>query len=560
MYMKENKLVIYQILARLFGADCNNESACGKLANLNSKALKEIRDLGVTDIWLTGVIRHASGTAYPSIGIEASHPDLLKGKAGSPYAIRDYYDIDPDLAVKPENRMEEFESLISRARMSHLGIFIDFVPNHVSRDYESLNLPEGSENFGDSDRNDISFDPDNNFYYLPGQSLKLPKKGKRRKKYEYFQEKPAKVTGNDVFHNSPSENDWYETVKLNYGRNYDKGQDCFYPVPDTWSKMLHILSFWANKGIKGFRCDMAGMIPLAFWEYAIPAIKIKFPGILFIAEIYEPHKYWDFTNAGFDYLYDKVGLYDTTRAIIEGHQTTHAISEVWKSLNGLDAKMIRFLENHDEQRIASPFFANNPWKGLPGVALAAFMNTGPLMIYFGQELGEPASEITEFSGNDGRTSIFDYTCVPELTKWINDGLFDSYKLSDNHQALRKAYQQILIFASRNPIFSRGYFYDLMWINEDLPADIRNYIYAFLRYSGQEIYLIAVNFSADISEVNIRLSEHTLQELDAKDKDRFRIKSLHPEQPDQFLLRSQLSSKGVRMVFDQTSWAVSRIEK
>lgn len=557
--MKSNKLVIYQILVRLFGADCKSDVACGKLANLNNTALQAIRELGVTDIWLSGVIRHASGTAYPSIGIEASHPDLLKGKAGSPYAIRDYYDIDPDLAINPEKRMEEFDSLIARALNSHLGVFIDFVPNHVSRDYESLNLPEGIVNFGTSDRTDISFDPDNNFYYLPGLSLKLPKKGKRRKKSEYYQENPAKATGNDVFHDSPSVNDWYETIKLNYGTDYEKGNDCFYPIPDTWSKMIDILSFWSEKGIRGFRCDMAGMVPLAFWQFAIPAIKVNHPDIIFIAEIYEPHKYWDFTQAGFDYLYDKVGLYDTTRAIIEGHETTHAISGVWKSLNGLDSKMLRFLENHDEQRIASPFFANNPWKGLPGVALAALMNTGPVMIYFGQELGEPASGSSGYSGDDGRTSIFDYTCVPELTKWINDGLFDSYKLSENHQNLRKAYQQILLFASRNPIFSTGHFYDLMWINEDLPAEIRNLIFAFLRYSGQEIYLIAVNFSADISEVNIRLSDHTLQELGLKDQERFRIKSLHPAQAEQQLLTSQITSKGVRMVFDQTSWSVAKLE-
>ena len=557
--MKPNKLVIYQILTRLFGAECDNDATCGKFANLNNKALLEIRNLGVTDIWLTGVIRHASGTAYPSVGIEASHPDLLKGKAGSPYAIRDYYDIDPDLATKPENRMEEFESLITRARHSQLGVFIDFVPNHVSRDYESLNLPEGIEDFGASDRTDIRFDPDNNFYYLPDQSLKLPTKGKRRKKSEYYQENPAKVTGNDIYDNSPSVNDWYETVKLNYGSDHEKGNDCFYPTPDTWSKMLQILSFWAEKGIRGFRCDMAGMVPLAFWKYAIPAIKVKHPEIIFIAEIYEPHRYWDFTQAGFDYLYDKVGLYDTTRAIIEGHQTTHAISDVWKSLNGLDAKMIRFLENHDEQRIASPFFANNPWKGLPGIALAALMNTGPVMIYFGQELGEPALGSVGFSGNDGRTSIFDYTCVPELAKWINDGQFDTHELSEDRQNIRKAYQQLLVFASRNIIFSKGYFYDLMWVNEDLPSEIRDHIYAFLRYYGQDIYLIAVNFSADLSEVNIRLSEHTLQELGVNTQERFRIKSLHPALPDQILLNSQITSKGVRLVFDQSSWTVARIE-
>lgn len=565
--MKNNKLVIYQLLPRLFGPDCRaeiqngskEENGCGSLNDLNLKALSKIKELGVTDIWITGLIRHASGTAYPDLGIEASHPSLLKGKAGSPYAIRDYYDIDPDLSKNPVGRMQEFKELLQRAGELDLGIFIDFVPNHVSRDYQSVAAPEGVVDLGADDQPELAFDPDNNFYYLPNQHLILPSNGKKTKKSDQYQEYPARVTGNDVFHNEPKITDWYETVKLNYAVDPATGVEHFYPIPDTWLKMIDILKFWAEKGIKGFRCDMAGMVPLGFWNYALPALKAKYPGLLFIAEIYEPHRYADFANAGFDYLYDKVGLYDATRSVIEGKSSTHVFRNVWQNLNGLDGKMLRFMENHDEQRVASKHFAGDPWKGLPGLALCALMNTGPILVYFGQELGEPAIGSSGFSGDDGRTSIFDYTAVPEVMKWMNQGNYTLDLLSEDQIRLRTAYQQILHLAGRNPIFSMGQFYDLMWINEDLPTDVRNQVYAFLRYAGSEIYVIAVSFSERIRSLHIRLSDHPLQEIGLQDQDRFIVKSLHPTVSKHALLRSQICSAGIHLTFDQTGWALARIE-
>jgi len=391
------KIIIYQLFPRLFGNDVLFQEAngslqkngCGKFRDIDDNTLDSLMELGVSHIWLTGIIRHATGTAYPEHELPASHPQILKGLAGSPYAIKDYYDIDPDLAVRVENRMEEFESLIERIHKKGLKLIIDFVPNHVSRDYESLQKPVGIKDLGEGDEPSITFTPYNNFYYIPGHNLSLPLKHEG----DSFQENPAKATGNDVFSPAPSINDWYETIKLNYGIDYSSGRKHYKPIPDTWKKMTEILRFWSLKGVDGFRCDMAGMVPVEFWSYAIQNIRNEFQNLIFIAEIYEPERYRQFIEeGGFDYLYDKVGLYDCIRDIICGHRTTESISRVWENLDGLDKHMLRFMENHDEQRIASDHFAGDASKGIPAMALSALMNLGPVMIYNGQEVGESRNQ------------------------------------------------------------------------------------------------------------------------------------------------------------------------
>ncbi len=559
-------MVIYQVLCRLFGPGCSQkvldgtlaENGCGKLNDISPKALLELKDLGITDIWLTGIIRHASSTAYSDIGIEASNRDLLKGKAGSPYAIKDYFDINPDLAVDPSHRMEEFKNLIKRAKEFDMGIFIDFVPNHVSRDYMSICLPPGLNDLGHRDRVDLKFDRNNNFYYLPGSELILPIEASENPNIQTFIEKPARVTGNDVFHNCPATNDWYETIKLNYGVDYENNQNHFTPLPDTWIKMLQILNYWAEKGIKGFRCDMAGMVPHEFWNYAISALKRDFPEIIFIAEIYEPDKYEIYLESGFDYLYDKVGLYDCSKAIINGSESTESISRLWHSLNGREGQLLRFLENHDEQRIASQYFAGDPWKALPGMALAALMNTGPVLIYFGQELGEKAEGSSGFSGNDGRTSIFDYTSVPSIMDWINDGKYDGEKLSSVKKELRSAYQTLLKILENHSVFSEGHFYDLMWLNGDLPNSHQGKVFAFLRYKGSDYYIVVVNFSDSPGTIRIRIPEHPLEAMGISDQFRFTVDSIYPYPNKEVILMTQLVNSGINIEFDKTGWALKKL--
>ena len=362
-------MIIYQVLTRLFG---NNETllvpngtkeqnGCGKMSDFTLKALEEIRSLGATHIWYTGIIEHATQTDYTSYGISPDHPDVVKGKAGSAYAIKDYYDVDPDLAEKVPARMKEFQNLVARSHKAGLKVIIDFVPNHVARQYHSDVCPEGTDDLGVGDDTNVPFSNQNNFYYLSGEALHLD----NIKQGSSYSEFPAKATGNDVFCAWPGCNDWYETVKLNYGIDVCAGRvGHFSPVPDTWHKMLNILLFWAEKGINGFRCDMAEMVPVEFWEWVIPQVKVAFPDILFIAEVYNPAEYRNYIHRGhFDYLYDKVGLYDTLKAVAQGSASAQSITSCWQQTDDIRMNMLNFLENHDEQRIASDFFVGDARKG-----------------------------------------------------------------------------------------------------------------------------------------------------------------------------------------------------
>ncbi len=408
-------------------------------------------------------------TDYTKFGIPLDDADVVKGRAGSPYSIKDYYDVNPDLAIDVKNRMREFDQLIDRTHAQELKVIIDFVPNHVARAYKSDAKPPGIQDIGEGDDLSISFKPSNNFYYLPGQSFQSPKDYNSLgtesfpTKDKKFEETPAKLTGNtEEFTASPGINDWFEAVKLNYGVDIQGGRKTYFdPIPSTWIKMKDILVFWANKKVDGFRCDMAEMVPAEFWSWVIPQVKAVNPEIIFIAEIYNPTQYRNYIDQGkFDFLYDKVQLYDTLRLLINKKSSTAHIHGIQQSLNGINHKMLHFLENHDEQRIASPFFAGDGWKAVPAMVISATIDQGPVMIYFGQEVGEPGAGSSGFSGDDGRTSMFDYWGVPEHQKWMNGGKFDGGILSDEQLALRQFYGDILTFASNSKAISNGAYYDL----------------------------------------------------------------------------------------------------
>lgn len=535
------KPIIYQLLVRLAGNRKGSgkpfgtieENGCGKFNDLSSHFLENLKEFGITHLWLTGVLEHASCTDYSAFGIKADNPLVIKGRAGSPYAIKDYYDVCPDLAEDINNRMQEFERLLKRCQEVGLDTIIDFVPNHVARAYKSDNKPDGISDLGENDNKDLAFHPRNNFYYLPGHKLRLPYEiyelpYVKEIKPQPFEEYPAKATGNDHFTDSPSINDWYETIKLNYGVDYqDGGKKYFDPLPDSWGKMLDILLFWASKGVKGFRCDMAEMVPVEFWEWAIKKVKEKFPGILFIAEIYNPAAYRSFIETGgFDFLYDKDGLYDTLRAIMTGKQQASELSKVWQGLDGLDAVMLRFMENHDEQRIASPHFAGNPLAGIPAMAIAATMHQGPLLIYSGQELGEPAIGSAGYSGDDGRTTIFDYFHVPSFQQWFNEGRCNTEKLSEEQIDLRKKYQELLVFC-QDEVITNGDFYDLEWYNLGKPGFYPESVYCYLRWNNKKIWLIAASFCQKGSlETTIRIPMHFFEISKLSQHENFEIKSIH----------------------------------
>ena len=508
------KITIYQVLPRLYGnTTAHNipggdihENGCGKMGDFTPEALKRIKDFGFTHIWYTGVLEHATQTDYTTYGIAKDHPAVVKGKAGSPYAIKDYYDICPDLATVPEKRMKEFEALVRRTHKAGLKMLIDFVPNHVARSYHSDAKPARVKDLGEGDDTAKGFSPQNNFYYLPGQMFSTENFEEDRAANVPYREYPAKVTGNNCFSPRPGRNDWYETVKLNYGVDfYAGGTTHFDPVPDTWDKMTAILLFWAKKGVDGFRCDMAEMVPAEFWAYAIAKVKEKYPKLIFVAEVYNPAEYRRYLQSGFDYLYDKVGLYDTLRAVVRGEASASCITGQWQCVDDIRTHMLYFLENHDEQRIASDFFAGSGEKARPALAVSAFMGTNPLMIYAGQELGERGMDAEGFSGRDGRTTIFDYWHVDTLDRLCHGDLLTC---TPEQQALYAYYNNIVKLCNSEAALCEGTFYDLQYANyvadNGYNADRQ---YAFLRAAGKEKMLIVANFADQDVHVGVRIPEN-----------------------------------------------------
>ena len=502
--MASHKIIIYQVFTRLFSNRNNTrkvngtieENGCGKLNDFTPSILKQIRELGVTHIWYTGVIRHATMTDYSRYGIPRQHPAVVKGRAGSPYAITDYYDIDPDLAVNVEERMLEFEKLVSRTHNAGLKMIIDFVPNHVARQYKSICKPQGVRDLGEDDNTNIGFDPvHNNFYYCPGQQF-TPYFDLYHGEKESYMEKPARATGNDCFHNAPGMNDWYETVKLNYGVDYYAGGvGHFDPIPNTWQKMLDILLFWAGKGVDAFRCDMAEMVPAEFWAWVTAHVREQYPDIRFIGEVYNPNEYRHYIHSGFDYLYDKVGMYDAMRDVICHRRNTDAITWAWQQTDDIRDHMLYFLENHDEQRIASDFFAGCGEKAIPGLVVSALLQKNPLMIYAGQEWGERGMDAEGFSGKDGRTTIFDY-----------------WSFKEHFSLLTPIYNRILNIALSEKAVSEGLTFDVMYVNRQYQHQ-----YAFLRKAGNDILLVVANFDDTPLTMNLTIPNHAFNHLELLEK-------------------------------------------
>ncbi len=524
---QNHKLIIYQTLVRYFGnkntTNTNygsiEENGSGKFNDIDERALTALKELGVDFMWYTGVIEHATMTDYTVFGIKMDDPDLVKGRAGSPYAIKDYYDVAPDLAVDVTERMAEYEALISRTHQAGMKVLMDFIPNHVARTYYSDVKPANIKNFGENDNVNTRFDPNNDFYYIPNEKFVVPQEYNpggenfiHTLKDRQFEEFPAKATGNNVFSATPNINDWFETIKLNYGVDIENNTKHFLPQPPVWKKMRDILAFWAAKGADGFRCDMAEFVPVEFWNWVITDLKKKYPNLIFIAEAYERNEYRNLLfNGKFDYLYDKVGLYDSLKRLIiaDKQADTSEITSVWQhETNRFAQRMLRFLENHDETRIASKDFAGNPWYAVPGMVIAATLGAGPVMIYNGQEVGEPANGSEGFSGDDGRTSIFDYAGMPQHQKWMNNGAFDGGQLSDEHKNLRAFYAKLLHVAKSNEAITQGNFDEVL---------VGHNVYAFVRYTSRKRVLILANFNRSPIEFVIQLAIELLTAFNINEK-------------------------------------------
>ena len=479
------KHIIYQLFIRAFGnkrqtlpGGSYSINGSGKFNDITPELLRSLKeDLSISHIWYTGVIAHASKTDWSAYGIPSAHPSVVKGEAGSPYAITDYYDVAAELAEDIPSRMAEFEALVERTHTAGLRVVIDFVPNHLSRCYHGASTAASGASapsaaaapcaagapsaagttagalFGAEDDPTQAFCPQNNFYYLPAEELHLPDAALALAAAPY-REYPAKATGNDCFSAWPSVNDWYDTVKLNYGVDYASGRTYFEPRPRTWGMMLDVLLFWASKGVDGFRCDMAEMVPVQFWHWAIAEVKHKYPQTLFVAEVYNPSLYSSYLDyGGFDLLYDKVGMYDTLKLVSQHHLPASAITGAWQAVDKIQNRMLNFLENHDEQRLASSFNLGSPWRAIPELGVSLLFNRAPFMLYCAQEYGERGMESEGFSGLDGRTSIFDYCSIPAVREVTPEGLM-----------LRSLYSQLLTLARTESAFSQGYTFDLTYCN------------------------------------------------------------------------------------------------
>lgn len=504
-----SKIIIYSVLPRLWGNTHSMpvphgsiaENGSGKLSAWDEQALSYVRDLGCTHIWFIGLLDHATTTSYN--GITADPEEIVKGKAGSPYAIRDYYDVAPELADNISERHQELESLIQRIHQAGLKILMDFVPNHVARSYHTDSAPFGTLSLGDGDDPTLHFATTNCFYYFPDQELALPRSG-------VYREYPAKATGNDCFSTTPSANDWYETIKLNYGIDYLAGGVLHTsPQPVLWSRMYEILNFWAAKGIDGFRCDMAEMVPEAFWAWVISKLRGQYPTLLFLAEIYQPHRYENYLSAGFDSLYDKVGIYDTMRGIITGEQSANNFDPVRDATGHRQQAMCYFLENHDEQRLPSAFFASSIepiYAALPALILSG---NNPYLHYFAGELGEAGMEAEGFSGLDGRTTIFDYWALPCLGRLSAD--YSGNALLPYEQDLLAYHRKIFRLCNSLSTLCLGQYHGLNYLQKATEYNGHR-ILSFVRYHEGEVVLVVCNFSNQVESVSLRFTSELITQI------------------------------------------------
>ena len=544
------KIVVYQVFTRLFGnKNTTNkpwgtieENGVGKFNDFTDKALHEIKDLGVTYIWYTGVPHHALVRDYTAYGISNDDPEVVKGRAGSPYAVKDYYNVNPDLAVNPANRLQEFEALIARTHKAGLKVIIDIVPNHIARKYEGKNNPEGVKDFGADDNINVEYSRDNNFYYIPKNHFEIPDgdiplNGEKNPMVDgFFDENPAKWTGNGSRKVKPDQNDWYETVKVNYGIRPDGSKDfpelpsgfdqksyqehfAFWQdkdVPDSWKKFKSIALYWTAKGVDGFRYDMAEMVPYEFWSYMNSAIKMKNPDAFLLAEVYNPNEYRNYIRLGkMDYLYDKVETYDKLKDIIRGKTSPDGLSDIQKGMSDIEHHMLHFLDNHDEQRLASPEFAGTPERGKPLMVVSTTISTSPTMVYFGQEVGEAGNENAGF-GTRSRTSIFDYIGVPNHQRWMNEGKFDGGQLSESEKNLRDFYKRLLNF-SINSAALMGSFQEIQSVNRQNNPGYDELIYSYVRWSQNQKLIIVTNFSSEkTSEFDLKIPADIILKWSLKD--------------------------------------------
>jgi len=535
--MTSDRVHVYQMLPRVF-ANHNTTNAewgtikqngSGKLDDITSEALASIKAMGTTHVWYTGIAHHALATDYQEFGISLDDPDVVKGRAGSPYAVKDYFNINPDLANDVANRLSEFDALIKRTHDAGMKVIIDIVPNHVARSYEPISAPDPKWRMGANDDTSKAYAKHNNFYYMPQSSFEVPTwpehyqplNGDKHPKVDAkFDEVPAKVTGNGAAKPKPDFNDWYETVKVNYGVKPD-GEFDFKPLPsglenascnettaywasqelpNSWYQFEAIAHYWLARGVDGFRYDMAEMVPAQFWNFLNCSIKTRYPDAFLLAEVYQPELYDEYINIGrMSALYDKVGFYDQLKKVMRSEADATSIYTVFEDQDSRQNFMLHFLENHDEQRLAHPEFAGRASQGRPAAAVSALMGGAPNLTYFAQELGEAALDDAGF-GKASRTTIFDYWGLPSVQRWRSGGSYNCRDCLSSERALQQFYQWLMPMAAAEPFVS-GTLIKASVVSDNAA------VFAFARAHGDTVRLVVANFStsAVVEKVKVELN-------------------------------------------------------
>lgn len=404
------KKIIYQVMTRLWDG--------GKMSGWDGPSFAYLKTLGVDYVWYTGIPRHSTGK------------DFVKGDPGCPYSITDWMDVNPYLADVPDDRLAEFDALVARTHAAGLKCILDFIPNHVARDYRG-----------------------------------------------------------GIRHHNWCDGDWTDTFKINWDD------------PRTLETCVRVLQFWAARGADGFRFDMAELVPASQLRELISRVRAKYPELLMVAEVYIKDNYRMFLDyVGFDLLYDKSGSYDILRNIVCCGGSARQLTWNWQWLGEMQPKMLNFLENHDEQRIASREFAGSAGRCYSALAFSALYNNASFMLYFGQEVGEDASE-----GDCGRTSIFNW-CDPAHVRRLNAHIGAGTPLPEEDAAVLSRYREILSYA-KLPAFSCGKTWDLCYC-QDTQFD-RDGCFAFLRYDSASAYVVLCNFTAVPREMEIRIPREPL---------------------------------------------------
>lgn len=539
--MNPRKVVIYQLVVRYFGnqnstnrfAGTLEENGSGKFADINEEAIRSLKELGVTHVWLTGCLRQATLTDYSPLGLQADDPDTVKGRAGSFYAVRDYFDVCPDYAIEPAKRLVEFEALVARLHAAQLKVLLDFIPNHVARCYHSVIRPD--LNFGDGDDTTRFFARDNSFFYLvdpPGRPTVITRPSSWNPPGVVFDGlvatedgapgRPPKATGDNCTSPEVGAHRWYETVKLNYGFNFTTGEAEYEPRPRTWSIMNEVIAYWQAKGVDGFRCDFAHYVPPEFWRYLISAARARDAGAYFVAEAYPWEGSGDpithmrqLIDAGFDSVYDDAAYNMLKRiyvcaALQVDYEQTILCSPVERY------RLLQYLENHDERRIASPLVHGHDAHhsgfgsaeaGYQLAPLQYLQSRGPVILYNGQEVGETGGGLKGYNQDDGRTTLFDYWCMPELSRWVNGHRYDGGRLTDEERALRSYYRDLLSLCQDESAVAEGHWALKYYNRPERFADCPSDLFSFARFApaSGRMMVVAANFRGGSSiEGRLRL--------------------------------------------------------